>query len=92
MRQDRENEKRNQSCRRPCQRQIDVTGRSASYIRARAYLAAPPSRCFQHETDHLHGTVFGDRLSTRRRRGLYQSHRQVADRYSSDWPTTSGQS
>lgn len=50
------------------------------------------ARCFQHETDHLHGTVFGDRLPTRRRRGLYQSHRHVADRYSSDWPATSGQS
>jgi len=49
------------------------------------------ARCFQHETDHLAGVVFGDRLSSRRRRGLYDSHRQVAGRYPSDWPvTTSG--
>lgn len=38
------------------------------------------ARCFQHETDHLSGTVFGDRLSSRLRRGLYESHRRVADR------------
>ena len=44
------------------------------------------ARCFQHETDHLAGMVFGDRLSSRRRRGLYESHRQVADRYAVDWP------
>lgn len=35
------------------------------------------ARCFQHETDHLLGTVFGDRLCNRRRRGLYDGHRQV---------------
>jgi peptide deformylase len=46
------------------------------------------ARCFQHETDHLQGVVFGDRLSTRRRRGLYQSHREVAASYPSDWPVT----
>ncbi len=28
------------------------------------------ARCFQHETDHLAGMVFGARLSSRRRRGL----------------------
>ena len=47
------------------------------------------ARCFQHETDHLNGTVFGDRLSSRRRRSLYDSHRRVADRYPADWPATS---
>jgi peptide deformylase len=46
------------------------------------------ARCFQHETDHLDGMVFGDRLPGRRRRGLYESHRRVSDRYSSDWPVT----
>lgn len=46
------------------------------------------ARCFQHETDHLEGTVFGDRLSTRRRRGLYESHRQHGGSYGSDWPAT----
>lgn len=46
------------------------------------------ARCFQHETDHLEGVVFGDRLSSRRRRGLYESHRKAADRYPPDWPAT----
>lgn len=44
------------------------------------------ARCFQHETDHLDGIVFGDRLSRRRRRGLYESHRQAASLYPGDWP------
>jgi peptide deformylase len=44
------------------------------------------ARCFQHETDHLHGTVFGDRLSSKRRQELYRTHAQVAHRYPLDWP------
>lgn len=48
------------------------------------------ARCFQHETDHLLGVVFGDRLSNRLRRGLYESHWQVADRYPLDWPVQPG--
>ena len=44
------------------------------------------ARCLQHETDHLNGIVFGDRLSSRRRRGLYESHRLAAHRYSLTWP------
>ncbi len=46
------------------------------------------ARCFQHETDHLDGIVFGDRLSSRRRRDLRESHRQIASRYPRDWPVT----
>lgn len=46
------------------------------------------SRCLQHETDHLHGTVFGDRLAARARKRLYQQHREVAGRYRSDWPVS----
>lgn len=44
-------------------------------------------RCFQHETDHIHGIVFGDRLPTRKRKQLYRDHEHVADRYASTWPT-----
>ncbi|MCF8611709.1 peptide deformylase [Gordonia sp. HY285] len=29
-------------------------------------------RCLQHETDHINGTVFGDRLSARSRKQLYR--------------------
>lgn len=46
------------------------------------------SRCLQHETDHLNGTVFGDRLSARARKKLYQQHESLAHRYPDDWPVT----
>ncbi|RYY13822.1 MAG: peptide deformylase [Alphaproteobacteria bacterium] len=46
------------------------------------------ARCFQHETDHLNGIVFGDRLSSRRRRALYETHRDGAHRYPLSWPAT----
>lgn len=44
------------------------------------------ARCVQHETDHLNGTVFGDRLSTRSRRLLDQQKEELAHRYPDDWP------
>ncbi|MGO1486921.1 MAG: peptide deformylase [Arachnia sp.] len=46
------------------------------------------ARCFQHETDHLNGTVFGDRLSTRSRRKLDEQVRDMAYRYPDDWPVS----
>jgi peptide deformylase len=46
------------------------------------------ARCLQHETDHLNGTVFGDRLSGRARKKLHRQHDEVADRYPGDWPVT----
>jgi peptide deformylase len=46
------------------------------------------ARCLQHETDHLNGTVFGDRLSTRLRRKLYAQHEELAHLYPADWPVT----
>ncbi|MFT4297137.1 MAG: peptide deformylase [Micropruina sp.] len=46
------------------------------------------ARCLQHETDHLNGTVFGDRLSTRARRLLSKQHEQLAHLYPDDWPVT----
>jgi peptide deformylase len=44
------------------------------------------ARCLQHETDHLSGTVFGDRLSSRVRGRLQASHLETAYRYPPDWP------
>ncbi|MDR1808586.1 MAG: peptide deformylase [Propionibacteriaceae bacterium] len=44
------------------------------------------ARCLQHETDHLAGTVFGDRLSGRARKKLYADHEQHSYRYPADWP------
>ena len=46
------------------------------------------ARCLQHETDHVQGVVFADRLSSRRRRALYRSHELVAALYPADWPVT----
>ena len=46
------------------------------------------SRCLQHETDHLNGTVFGDRLSSRVRKKLFTAHNAIAERYPDDWPIT----
>ena len=47
------------------------------------------ARCLQHETDHLGGIVFGDRLSGRARRDLYEQHRLTAHLYPDDWPCRS---
>lgn len=44
------------------------------------------ARCLQHETDHLYGTVFGDRLSSRARRNLDKQKEEQADLYPEDWP------
>lgn len=46
------------------------------------------ARCLQHETDHLNGTVFGDRLSGRARKKLYALHEDLADYYPDDWPVS----
>ncbi len=46
------------------------------------------ARCLQHETDHLNGTVFGDRISGRSRRKLDAEVADLAWRYSDDWPVT----
>ena len=46
------------------------------------------ARCLQHETDHLGGTVFGDRLSTRSRRKLDEERESLRHLYPADWPIT----
>ena len=46
------------------------------------------SQALQHETDHLNGIVFGDRLSGRARKKLYTLHQDAADLYPDDWPVT----
>jgi peptide deformylase len=46
------------------------------------------ARCLQHETDHLNGTVFGDRLPARARKKLYAAHHDIAEAYPDDWPVT----
>ncbi len=44
------------------------------------------ARCLQHETDHINGTVFGDRLATRARKKLQKQHDAAAADYPAGWP------
>ena len=44
------------------------------------------ARCLQHETDHLHGTVFGDRLSDRMRKKLRKQMEAATEEYPETWP------
>jgi len=44
------------------------------------------ARCLQHESDHLYGTVFGDRLSAKARKKLQKQHDKLAADYPPDWP------
>ena len=46
------------------------------------------ARCFQHETDHLNGMVFGDRLPGRARKQLDAKVEELAWRYPQDWPVS----
>ena len=46
------------------------------------------ARCLQHETDHLNGLVFADRLPHRARKELHARHDRVAHHFSSDWPVS----
>ncbi len=44
------------------------------------------ARCLQHESDHLAGTVFADRLATRDRKKLYQEAERMAPQFPAAWP------
>jgi peptide deformylase len=44
------------------------------------------ARCLQHETDHCHGTVFGDRLNKRSLKKLNKQAAAVAEEYGEAWP------
>jgi peptide deformylase len=72
----------------PCRRSNRVVARGFNaygdpvQIEGTEFLA----RCFQHETDHTHGRVFGDRLSTRWRKRLQKAHDRTEDSYPTDWP------
>lgn len=46
------------------------------------------ARCLQHETDHLNGTVYGDRISSRARRKLDKEVAELDWRYPADWPVS----
>jgi peptide deformylase len=44
------------------------------------------ARCLQHETDHCHGTVFGDRLNRRAFKKLQKQMESAADEFPVGWP------
>ena len=44
------------------------------------------ARCLQHETDHLSGIVFGDKVPTKQRKRLFEEAAEVADDYPIGWP------
>jgi peptide deformylase len=46
------------------------------------------ARCLQHETDHLYGRVFADRLSGRARKRLLKAAEAIAPEFPADWPVT----
>ena len=46
------------------------------------------ARCLQHETDHVNGTVFGDRLPNRARKKLLKAADQLASHFPEDWPVS----
>lgn len=44
------------------------------------------ARCFQHETDHCRGTVFGDRLNRRSLKKLQKLHDAALEEFPPGWP------
>jgi peptide deformylase len=60
---------------------VDLHGEPVSY-EGTGLLA----RCLQHESDHLEGTVFGDRLPSRARKKLFKAADEVAGEFPADWP------
>lgn len=44
------------------------------------------ARCLQHETDHLEGVVFGDRLPDRARKRLFKEADRLASAFPPGWP------
>ncbi|MGI8675571.1 MAG: peptide deformylase [Nocardioidaceae bacterium] len=64
---------------------MDYTGSAVTYT-GTGLLA----RCLQHETDHLYGTVFADRLPERARKQLLQQAEELAADYAPGWPVRDG--
>jgi peptide deformylase len=46
------------------------------------------ARCLQHETDHLNGIVFGDRISLKSRKKLDKQMQKAAADYPLTWPAS----
>ena len=71
-------------CARPSYARVEgegLDGRPVAYAGTGLF-----ARCLQHETDHCHGTVFGDRLNRRARKRLYKAADDVAADFPAEWP------
>jgi peptide deformylase len=74
-------------CARPDYAEVVGLGLDAEPVRyAGTGLLA---RCLQHESDHCHGTVFGDRLSRRLSKKLEKQHDAAAAEFPEGWPAVS---
>jgi len=74
------------SCPRPDFARVDgqgLDGEPVSYS-GTGLLA----RCLQHEADHCHGTVFGDKLHKRTRKKLFKRAEDTASDFPDDWPVS----
>ena len=71
-------------CARPSYAKVEGQGLDGSPVSyAGSGLLA---RCLQHEADHCHGTVFGDRLNKRARKKLFKEADEAAEEYPAGWP------
>lgn len=71
-------------CSRPDWAAVDGTGLDGEpvHFEGDGLLA----RCLQHETDHLNGMVFGDRLALRAKKKLRKQMEQAIEEYPLTWP------
>lgn len=74
----------------PCARPdfAAVTGQGLSGEPVRFEGTGLLARCLQHETDHLNGIVFGDRISQKSRKKLDKQMQKAAADYPLTWPVS----
>jgi peptide deformylase len=65
-----------------------VTGQGLNGEPVRFEGAGLLARCLQHETDHLNGIVFGDRISLKARKKLDKQMQKAAEEYPLTWPAS----
>jgi len=72
----------------PCPRpdRAEVRGQGLDGAPVRYAGSGLLARCLQHETDHCHGTVFGDRLPRRAYKKLQKQHDSAAAEFPVGWP------
>jgi peptide deformylase len=72
----------------PCARPdyAEVTGQGLDGSAVRYAGTGLLARCLQHETDHCHGTVFGDRLPRRSYKKLAKQQEAAASDFPAGWP------